>query len=1061
VDVALGPSGDLYIADAEFCRVLRVASATGRLEIVAGSGRCGFAGDGGPASRAMLGTPGGLAVDTRGAVYVADRGNDRIRKVDLRSGLISTIAGSGTQGFDGDGGPALAASLSSPSGLAVDSRGSVYFADTGNARVRRISPEGRIETVLGPGLGDEAGPLDSPADVAFDDAGRLFVADAGNKRIVVLEPATRVVRVVAAGGGNETYWAFDNPPALHSALGGPSSLAVDQRRNVFIADTERSCVWKLDANSERLRVVAGYRSSAGNDPGYWGEQRPAREARLDRPRGVAIDVAGNLYVADTENRRVRKVDGRTGLISTAAGNGTATWSGDGEPAGRARLRSPEGVAVDGAGALYVADTGNGVLRKVDPVDGLVLTVVGADPRAEGAFGGGWTPPDLDHPHGVAVDRSGNVLVAENNIVRRRSADMARTLIVVGGHGGREDSSGDGGPARDARLNEPSGLAFDSSGNFFVADLYNDRIRRVDGESGMISTFAGSGLRLTLGDGGPAIDAGIYGPSGVAVDPSGRVLIADTVNHRVRRVDPGTGIITTIAGNARTGGRDEGAFSGDGGPAARAGLNQPMGVAADAQGNIYIADTGNHRVRRIDVATGLISTVAGTGTPGDSGDGGAAAEARLNGPRGVAVGPDGVVYVADTGNDRVRALVYPGGAHVPFLRSILGPRGAADASEMSSIKRTCELLVRHLPALNEEGEARLRFHGHRYVATLLRELASADHERETQATRCLRLIVSPFARGQEASKRHAGHMGLLRVRRPCGSARQHPEAAAVRGDATALLARLVGAPSAPSHDEALWATRDLLVEVGDDETLRSLEVLLRRADTEPSWDLLMNAMAAIHGVPQQYAGGFIDCGNTGPDERERFEKVEALKRKPRRQEFLEWHGQMLRATPEARLGQALYMWQGTIHNAGVSGDRTPLENSDFLALLRLGAPAVPLLKEWGDQATTGAARAGSALAVAAITGQVDDELVSELLSSGADGETSLGIEMILAAGSRQWRDELARLQAKAGRVGRKASQALAVCHLRDAIPLLRAAPKENSTAGYALKELEAGATQADW
>ena len=299
---------------------------------------------------------------------------------------------------------------------------------------------------------------------------------------------------------------------------------------------------------------------------------PALRAGLQAPRGVVVDGAGNLYIADPPSHRIRKVD-RAGRITTVAGNGVRGLSGDGGPATAAQLAFPHDVAVDAVGNLYIADTNNHRVRRVD----LAGTIT--------------TAARLDSPSGLAVDAAGNVYIAELWRHRVRKVDRAGAITSVAGTGARGDS-GDGGPATAARLDRPDDVAVDAGGNLYIADSSNGRIRKVDA-AGTITTVAGTGTAGNSGDGGLASAAQIS-PNGVAVDAAGNVYIAELWRHRVRKVDA-AGTITTVAGTGTAG------DSGDGGPAAAARLSAPAGVAADTLGNLYIADSGNHRIRQVAVA----------------------------------------------------------------------------------------------------------------------------------------------------------------------------------------------------------------------------------------------------------------------------------------------------------------------------------------------------------------------------------------------------------------------------------------------------------------------------
>jgi len=308
---------------------------------------------------------------------------------------------------------------------------------------------------------------------------------------------------------------------------------------------------------------------------------------------VALDTTRNLYIADTDNNRIRKVDHATGTITTVAGNGTQGFSGDGGPATSAQLHYPSGVALDTAGNLYIADVGNTRVRKVD--------------------------------------------------------HATRRITTFAGNGTVGDS-GDGGPATSAQLISPSSLAVDTAGNLYIGDSNTNRIRKVDHVTATINTVAGNGTYGYSGDGGPATSASLSNPVGVAVDTARNLYISESNSNRVRKVDHATGKITTVAGNGTQG------FSGDGGPATSAPLFLPWGVAVDTAGNLYLADLGTARVRKVDHATGTIITVAGNGTQGFAGDDGPATSAQLDNPAGVSVDTAGNLYIADRLNARVREVL---------------------------------------------------------------------------------------------------------------------------------------------------------------------------------------------------------------------------------------------------------------------------------------------------------------------------------------------------------------------------------------------------------------------
>jgi sugar lactone lactonase YvrE len=336
----------------------------------------------------------------------------------------------------------------------------------------------------------------------------------------------------------------------------------------------------------------------------------------------------------------------SGFIITVAGNGTLGYSGDSGAATSAELYDPSGVAVDSLGNIYIADMYNHRIRKVS-TSGIITTVAGNGTYGYSGNGGAATSAELYDPSSVAVDSSGNIFIADSNNHSIRKVSTSGIITTVAGNG-TYGYSGDSGAATSAELYDPSGVAVDSSGNIYIADVSNQRVRKVD-TSGIITTVAGNGAYGYSGDSSAATSAELFYPRGVAVDSSGNIYIADLNNHRIRKVST-SGIITTVAGNGTYG------YSGDSGAATSAELYNPSGVAVDSSGNIYIADVSNQRVRKVDTS-GIITTVAGNGTYGYSGDSGAATSAELNGPYGVAVDSSGNIFIADLNNNRIRKVFH--------------------------------------------------------------------------------------------------------------------------------------------------------------------------------------------------------------------------------------------------------------------------------------------------------------------------------------------------------------------------------------------------------------------
>jgi uncharacterized protein (TIGR03437 family) len=599
-------------------------------------------GDGGPAISAPLLNPAAVAADAAGNLYIAERDTHRIRKV-TPSGIITTFAGiNGSPGFSGDNGPARLAQLASPCGVALDAAGNLYIGDRDNQRIRKVAPSGIITTVAGTGrfgFSGDGGPaasatLSLPSRLALDGIGNLYISEMGNNRVRRISPGGIISTL--AGSGDYGFRG-DGGGAASAAFTFPWGLAADQAGNVYITDTGNNRVRKVSTNFVINTVV-------GNGlPGYYGDGGPGFLARLNAPRGVALDSAGNLFIADTQNRVVRRVS-FSGFIITMAGNGKAGMSGDGGAATEAQLNAPENVAVDAGGNVYIVDSG--LIRKVSST-GVISTVAGT--LAIGGDGGPAAAAQMFSPSGMAFDRAGALYISDAANNRVRKVTPAGIISTFAGNG-VQGFNGDGGPAASAQLLNPQGLALDAKGNLYIADASNHRVRMVT-PSGIIGTIAGPGvLAPDIIDSPEPVYSEIFTPVGLAVGGDGSVYFSDVDNNRVRKVNP-DGTISNVAGNGTPG------FSGDGAAAGSAQLNGPQGLAIDSAGNLYIADSNNNRIRRI--TRGLITTVAGTGGAGFSGDGGAATAAQLAFPTGIALDAPGNLYIADANNSRIRKVAPDG------------------------------------------------------------------------------------------------------------------------------------------------------------------------------------------------------------------------------------------------------------------------------------------------------------------------------------------------------------------------------------------------------------------
>ncbi len=673
--VAMDMHGNLFIAADQAQRVFKV-DAAGLLTVLAGNGFFGFSGDGGPAAEATLKGPKGVGFDAAGNVYIADTGNHRIRRVDAATGVISTVVGNGQLGFSGDGGLAINARLSYPYGMTVDAAGNLFFSDArnffgvedGNHRIRRVdATTGIISTVAGFGVGGgfngdgdlaTRSMLFDPIDVAVDAAGNLFIVDVTNQRIRRVDITTGIISTVAGTGVRG--FSGDGGPATSARLRSPASVALDVAGNLFIADSANQRIRRVDAATGVISTVAGDGSRSSH-----GDGGPATSAGLWDPLGVAVDTAGNLLIADTTNQRIRRVDAVTGVISTVAGTGVFGFGGDGFAATSAGILQPLAVAVDTAGNLFITHSLSNRVRRVDAATGVISTVAGGGVEEPGD-GGPATSARLSGPEGMALDAAGNLFIADRSNRRIRRVDGVTGIISTVAGNGIGGFRGDGGPALLARLSNPQQVALDANGNLFIGGGH--RVRRVDAATGIISTVAGNGLLGFSGDGGPATSARFSNPRGIAVDSAGNLFIADSSNHRIRRVDASTGVIFTVAGNGTRG------LNGDGGPATDASLGNPFDVALDAAGNLFIADNSNHSIRRVNASSGIIFTAAGNGIFGFDGDGGPATSARLASPRGVALDAAGHLYIADSGNDRIRRVLLSTQPPVALCQDVLVPAG---------------------------------------------------------------------------------------------------------------------------------------------------------------------------------------------------------------------------------------------------------------------------------------------------------------------------------------------------------------------------------------------------
>jgi sugar lactone lactonase YvrE len=716
-EVAVDAGNNVYVAAAGQHRVFKV-SATGVITVVAGTGFAGYSGDNGPAAKAQLYNPYGVAVDhaTPPNVYIGDFSNCLVRKVNQSTGIITTIAGlvivptSGAPysscGYSGNGGPANKAAIYGPSGISVNqTTNDVYIAEYYNGVIRKVAggvPTGTISLVAGSGgstttgsncggaspYGDAAAatsaylcypnavtidPSVTPVNLFISEANRCTVREvvgAGSKiyRVagsytlgcgftdnvvatsgqlndpwqshVSVTGATTTVQVAdyynarvrkftltyaggvptpgtitTFGGKGQGGFCNDAGPVLNACM-GPVGLTFDAAGNWYVGDYGAERVRKVTKSTSNIDTIAGWGPNGGTNTTYSdpvGLVDSIGSVSLYYPIAVLADqTSTDVYIGGRSGEAVYVWDASTKKISGFAGSGVAGFTGDGGPADSATtdLNLPSGLAIDSAGNVYFADQSNCAIREVVKATGDITTVAGGSPgllKGCGFSGDGGTAVNaqFNNPDSVALDVAGNMYVADfyNCAIRKIAVGTHTVSTIAGGPTLGCGYAGDGGPAIKAKLSSPSGLSLDGAGNIYFADQGNNRIREIVAGLGIIQTVAGDQFAGYTGD-GLALNSALNSPAFTTADPNGNVFFGDTNNQIVRWVTP-SGTMITIAGTAASGG-----FSGDGASALAAKLDEPEGVSRDINGNTYVADYYNYRIRKISAFAGYgLSTAA--------------------------------------------------------------------------------------------------------------------------------------------------------------------------------------------------------------------------------------------------------------------------------------------------------------------------------------------------------------------------------------------------------------------------------------------------------------------
>jgi uncharacterized protein YjdB len=667
------------------------------------------------ATAADIVTPSGVAADNQGNVYIGQFLGSQVFKVNPQ-GIVSVFAGQNFIGFSGDGGPAAKAGFSATLRLALDTNRNLFVAEYAGARVRRIDAQsGVITTVAGNGIQCATGPspacgdgglatqanLNSPEGIALDISGDLFIADHFAARVRRVDALTGIITTVAGSGAVCTTVAGcgDGGLATQALLHAPRDVAVDATGNLFIADGQE--IRRVDASTKIITTIAtppdtvnflylepsGNMVATGNATVYRvngstfavttiagnsicsvansGDGGPAASACLGGPFSVSEDTGGNIYVGQSGSNRVRKIDNTAQhIITTFAGGGSG---GDSGADVNAILAFPGGGALDSLGNGFIVDAANNRIRRVGANTNVITTAAGTGEPGTAGDNGPATSATLSlvpaaGNTGFVIDSSGNMYFPDDggNSVRRVSSSGTISTIAGGGTlfcNNPTAACGDGGPATAASFNLIQGLGIDTSNNLYIGDSNDSRVRRISAATGIISTVAGNGTACAnptspCGDGGLATAANLNccNSLGLGVDPHGNLFIADGGDFRVRRVDSVTGIISTVAGNG-TACANLTTPCGEGGLATAAELYLPIALTFDQAGDLFIAD-GN-RVRRVDAISKTITTVAGNATGGFSGDGGPALAAGLNSPAALWVDAGQHLFIADAANNRIR------------------------------------------------------------------------------------------------------------------------------------------------------------------------------------------------------------------------------------------------------------------------------------------------------------------------------------------------------------------------------------------------------------------------
>lgn len=705
--------GNFYISDTGN-NVIRKIDTDGNVSTFAGSGKNGA--DDGMGEAASFKTPMGLAIDKYDNLYVADQRNHLIRKISS-DGLVSTLAGNSQKAGFEDG---FEASFNYPESIALDSSGNIYIADKKNHAIRVLKPSGSISTIAGTGKkGNKDGDLslaefDSPSDLAIDSKGNLYIADTGNNSIKKIANGS----VSTISGSSKGFWNASKNSYTESYFNSPYAISINNNDELLVSDLSNKQIRKINLQKElanwQVDTLIGTGEAGFTDGDFF-------EATITAPQGLAYDAEGNLYIADLTNNMIRKLS-RNGKLSTVAGTATKGFKDGAGPNSEnpASLNRPHSIAINSAGEIYFTDRDNHAIRKID-TQGNISTVTGSG--KQGYKDGSFEEAEFNYPSGLAIDSNDEIYVADTNNHRIRKLNKDGTVTTVSGTK-KGYSSGN---INFARFNSPTHLAIDTQGNIYVSDQGNHKIRKIS-QDGLVRTIAGIGQGYQDGHGkyaqfdtpkGLAIKSGLLyladfannrirvidleklevstlsgsglagykdgsdslvsfkGPSGLILDHEGDLIVSDSNNHRIRKVKSNIETsknksktlkkyyVATLAGNHKYDLVD--------GAARFASFKAPQGIVKDSLGNIFVADTLNHVIRKID-SEGNVNVFAGTGIAGDND--GENLNAQFSSPTALAIDDSDNLYIADTGNNKIKKISFDGYVSSLVSSGLKKPNGIA-------------------------------------------------------------------------------------------------------------------------------------------------------------------------------------------------------------------------------------------------------------------------------------------------------------------------------------------------------------------------------------------------